>query len=375
MPIITHFWHVLVNALDKFHNGKPDYKSANTVFDNFDLAACIMENIRISGDLLNFVHINRTTRDVFKRYHRTAFVRCLRQYRPRLGELALSLVLLDLWLIEFRTDPRILDWLFSERLSFSPSEWPQVSQPIQTLQSLTRIANKVDGTVKALRWPRSKYLPYQYAYRTRPGTLLVHAWTAEGRDAQHRIEKNMQRALWHLHLYNELWYKDVPADFDEWSRDLSPQLGFLLRMDDRDVIELSRLFDTLYRRAERLKEPAYALLLEKLKIGEQALVFQFRLLNSGLPFIDLKRHLVYQFSVGLPLLLQIYNQPKRAAMKASSSDCEPIFTKQNLVDEAIEMHMLRAKQRRILWGREMYRLKAVSGGDLNHVRYTFHAGR
>ena len=370
--------HLFTSIPKIFSGAKQKIGPRNTVFNSHELVALIMENVTDIADLLNFVYINQTTKHVFERYHKAILTACLRTLRPRLADLALSIVLLEDFRAEIRSENAdALNRLSMQRLPDPVGIWLQPLQPIQMLRLLTNIRNRIDSTGKALRWPRGKYMPYEYKFRTRPGSLSVHSWTAEGRDIQQRIERNTERALWQLHLYNEMFYAHRPGVADRISEDLSEQLTFMDHLHDRDVIELYRLFKALYSKIRRLKEPAYAALFEKLRIGDAAFASPHDGPSPAPPFWHVKRHLVYQLSIALPHLLKVRYHPRDAAVRAESSDDdvyddeEGAFTKKKLMHEAIWSHLLRAKQRRSLWGRPMYRLKAVFCGNLSHVRYVF----
>ena len=372
MPRIANIRSFLVKALYSLHKEEPIYRSAQVVFNIDDLAASIMENITDLHDLLSFIRINQTTTNAFKQYHRTSLVRCLRLLNPLIGEIAFSILLSDVWRTIFqRNHLNGVTWLFSARLQTPAGRWGPLPHPLHELQLLTDIDNSIEATIKALRQPMiSRYLPYRYNDRTHSGSLTVLPWTERGQEAQRAIDSGMELALWRLHLYNELWYaKSTFAS--RAAEDLRVQTKFMIRWFDQDAVELYNVFRALYRGAQRLKEPVFVMLVELLRIGEQGLRSEHEVLGLGLGRGFVMRHLVYQLSVGLPLLPWVFWDPERAITNFDRGKCEDGLSKEGLVQEAVEMHLGRAAQRKALWGYDTYRLKRMQGCEPNHVQYEF----
>ena len=351
----------VTNAEDQRHQ----VPKANVVFCIDALAACILDHIDTFENMLAFINVNQTTRRIYERYHRAALIRALSLYKKSICEIVTTLVVSP----ELRNGARFYDWNsfntpFNPRTSLYPQLFERITRPVYTLEKMTAIQLNVERTVKSLAWPNGRHLPYNYYYRTRPGALFVHCLTAENVDCQRRIEKNLRVAMWQLHLFNELFYVDIPSWLDTSAENLWAQVAFLSSLAMRELIELFRLYRNLYRKAKKSKHPRFKALSEQLRIGEHGLKAVKDPIEAQVPVLWLKKHLIYQLSIGLPLLLRAFDPPETI---------KPVrlLDKEGLMYNAVKSHLSRRQQRIALWVQDVYKWNGSSINFFGRIIHDF----
>ena len=343
----------------------PLHGKANVVFNTPALIATIMEYMDDFQDLLGFVSVNRISLRIFQNYFKAAFIRILLTYKDGLCETAITLLMSRC----LRGKVRLYDWnSLTRQLVPSPSLTPDMLDgllhPLRALQKMAYVHGSVKMIVKVLSCPNGRYIPYKYYYRTRPGGLLVHWLSLESRDCQRKIERNLRLAVWQLHLFNEVFYMGVPRWLNTHSENLWAQVGFISRLAIRELIEIFRLYRNLYQKTKKSKHPRIKALAELLRIGEHGLRAIKDPRRAHMPLLWLKKHLIYQLSIGLPLLLRAYDPPK--AIKSVKR-----LNKKTMVVNAVKLHLNKRHQRITLWVQDVYRWKASSIDAFGRVRHEF----
>ena len=352
-------------ASSKFNARSPPFQKANAVLNTDALVFAIMDYLETFRDLLSFISVNRMTLRVFQTYFKAAFIRILLLYNEGFCEIVTTLVIGR----ELRREVRFFDWTLATRqlvprppLTLEMLE--RLEHPVRALQKMTYILGNIEVIAKVLSWPNGRYLPYKYHYRTRPGGLLVHYMSLESRDCHRRIERNLRLAVWQLHLFSELFYVGVPRWLDIDTENLWAQVGFMSRLTIRELIEIFRLYRNLYQKTKKSKHSRFKALAEQLRIGEHGLRAVKDPGRAQVPLLWVKKHLIYQLSIGLPLILRVHDPPK--AIKSVKG-----LDKKTMMVNAVKLHLNKRQQRIALWVQDVYMWSASSIDAFGRVRHEF----
>ena len=341
---------------------------ARAVFNTDVLAGSILDCIDNFEDMIAFVNINQTTRRMFQIYHKAALIRALSHYKKSICEIVTSLVISP----RGNSEPRLYTWnplkmSCNPKAYLTPETLEAVTRPVYTLKKMAFLERNVERAVNVLAWPNGKYIPYHYYYRTRPGALFMHCLTPENWDCQRRIEKNLRLAMWQLHLFNEMFHVQVPRWIDSPTECLWAQVDFMSKLAIRELVEMFRLYRSLYRKTKKSKHPRLKLLAEELRIGEHGLKAVKDPIEARVPVLWLKKHLIYQLSIGLPLLLRAFDPPE------TIKSVRRLDRKERMCN-AVRLHLTRRQQRLALWLQDVYKWKRSSIDFLGRIRHEFSDG-